>query len=80
LTWLLEWLIKVGVSVLKSAREVIQKSQDEIAEELGVTQGTVSGWERGAIPHRDRWIEVAKAYGISMKELLRSFAYGSRAA
>jgi len=34
-------------AVLRAARAYAQLSQDEVAEALGVSSGTVSAWERG---------------------------------
>jgi transcriptional regulator with XRE-family HTH domain len=47
------------------ARKKLKKQQQDIADELGVSQATVSRWEfEGVVPHRSRWARVAKAYGV----------------
>ena len=46
-------------------------SQEELADQLGVSRQAVSKWERGeASPDTDNLIELARIYGISLDELL----------
>lgn len=46
-------------------------SQEQLAQELGISRQAVSKWERAeASPDTDNLIELAKLYGISLDELL----------
>ena len=46
-------------------------SQEELADQLGVSRQAVSKWERGeASPDTDNLIELARIYGMSLDELL----------
>ncbi len=46
-------------------------SQEELADQLGVSRQAVSKWERGeASPDTDNLIELSRIYGISLDELL----------
>ncbi len=46
-------------------------SQEELADQLGVSRQAISKWERGeASPDTDNLIELARIYGISLDELL----------
>lgn len=48
-------------------------SQEELADRLGVSRQAVSKWERAAAsPDTDNLITLAKLYGISLDELLRT--------
>lgn len=46
-------------------------SQEELADQLGVSRQAISKWERGeASPDTDNLIELARIYNISLDELL----------
>ena len=46
-------------------------TQEEIAQELGVSRQTISNWENGtAQPTIDKAIELARLYGVSIDELV----------
>lgn len=45
-------------------------SQRRAAQELAVDVGTVSGWERGAVPSAASLAAIATAYGIPGDELI----------
>lgn len=50
---------------LKAARAKSNRSQAKVATELGVTQATISGWERGlVVPPAHRVPEIERVYGI----------------
>lgn len=56
---------------LKRARKRLDKRQQDIADELGVAQGTVASWETGdSVPSTSKILDVAQAYGISPLNLL----------
>jgi transcriptional regulator with XRE-family HTH domain len=52
---------------LRKARKLQKKTQEVIAGEIGVEQGTVSKWEAGRMPSRDLWSKIARAYGVSVR-------------
>lgn len=57
--------------LLRRAREKLEKSQAEIAAEVGVKQPTVHEWETGdCFPSHARLPKVAKAYGVDKVKLL----------
>jgi transcriptional regulator with XRE-family HTH domain len=61
-------------SPLTLARERKGLNQSDIAEELDVTQATVSHWETGAAtPHPSQWKDIASVYEISMSKLFDFF-------
>lgn len=50
-----------------------RRSQDHVAPQWGVVQGTISSYERGVIPKSWRFLAMlAEREGISLNELLRS--------
>jgi len=58
------------VNRIKEHRERRLLTQDELADLLGVTSGTVSSWERGVAKPRLRMIRaLAKKLGVSSEEL-----------
>lgn len=53
--------------MLMELRKKAQLSQDEVAEQMGVTRQTVYRWERGsAIPATENLIYLSKLYGVPM--------------
>jgi transcriptional regulator with XRE-family HTH domain len=44
--------------------------QVQIAERIGVTKGTVTGWKQGTPPKPDTVIATAQAYGVDPVQLL----------
>ena len=60
----------VGVR-LKRAREVMGLSQEQVAENIGVTGHMVWFWEAGrSIPRADRLIRLATLYGVTVDSVL----------
>lgn len=56
---------------LKQTRLVKGISQKEVSISLGVTQGSLSGWESGRYnPSYDKLLQLAKIYGVSVDYLL----------
>lgn len=48
-------------------------SQDQLAEQVGVSQATISEWERGVVmPSKQE--ELAKALGVKVDELVHEMA------
>lgn len=60
-------------SLLRTARKRRNEKQEDIATRLGVTQPTVSNWERGAMPHPSMWAAIAEAYGLSLAAVTRLY-------
>ena len=59
--------------VLKAHRMRCQMTQEFVAESLGVSRQAVSKWETGtADPSTSNLLALAKLFGISAEELLRS--------
>ena len=59
--------------VLKEHRVRCKMTQEFVAERLGVSDKAVSKWERGtADPSTSNLLALAKLFGISAEELLRS--------
>lgn len=56
---------------LKAARKRRNKTQQQIADELGCKQPTIADWESGRVLPKTREIRaVARAYGITPMQLL----------
>ena len=48
-------------------------SQDELSKSTGVPQSTLAYWEKtGQLTGRDTIIKLAKAFGVTVEELLRA--------
>lgn len=54
----------------KQQREAIGKKQEQIAEELGTAQSTVSGWENGQPPKVKMAQAIADAYGVTARKVI----------
>ena len=60
---------------LKENRVRCQMTQEFVAEHLGVSRQAVSKWENGTSdPSTSNLLALAKLYGISAEELLKSVA------
>ena len=58
---------------LQTLRRQNGLSQQQLAEQLGVSRQAVSKWETGAAdPSTANLLALAKLYGVSPEELLRS--------
>lgn len=51
-------------------RKKLGLTQPEFADRVGVSQGTVSRWEKGAAPSHQHLLEMAKLEGVSLDEFL----------
>ena len=59
--------------ILKEHRQRCQMTQEFVAEHLGVSRQAVSKWENGTSdPSTSNLLALAKLYGISAEELLKS--------
>lgn len=58
-------------ALLKARRESLDKTQAEVAAEVGVTQAAVSSWESGeTVPDSSRVRDVARAYDVTVDDVL----------
>lgn len=65
--------------VLKENRLRCKMTQEFVSETLGVSRQAVSKWENGTSdPSTSNLIALAKLYGVSSEELLKSTDAGSR--
>lgn len=56
--------------LLAEARKAAGKSQEKVAEEVGVDRTSVSNWERGeSTPYPDQRAAYAEALGVTLSEL-----------
>lgn len=63
--------IRVGFGMRLAAARGLKPTQQEVADRLGVTKGTVSAWEKGrGLPDALRLRQLAKLYGVSADSLL----------
>lgn len=57
---------------LRIRRKELQLTQDQVAEELGITRQTMSNWENGkSYPDIERIIRLSEIYALSLDELLK---------
>lgn len=62
--------IKIG-TFLKTLRKEKNLTQDQLAEQLGVSNRTVSRWETGTnMPDISLLLEIAELYGVTIPELI----------
>ena len=62
--------IKIG-AFLKALRKEKNLTQEQAAEQLGVSNRTVSRWETGTnMPDISLLVEIAELYGVSIPELI----------
>ena len=55
---------------LVQMRKVLQLTQEDIAEKLGVTRQSVAKWEAGeSIPDLDKCKQLADSFGVSLDDL-----------
>lgn len=62
--------IQIGRQI-KAFRALRAWSQDELAEHAGLTQTQVSALERGKSQHIGNLEAVAKAFGLSVSEMIK---------
>jgi DNA-binding XRE family transcriptional regulator len=61
---------------LKAQRLRCKMTQEFVADALGVSRQAVSKWETGAVdPSTSNLLALAKLYGMSAEELLKSVAH-----
>ena len=64
----------VDFSRLKRFRTQSGRTQEELAEKLGVSRQAVAKWERGeSVPDIDCCMKLAEIYGVTVDILVRSF-------
>lgn len=59
-------------NIIKARREELGLTEQQLADRVGVSRGSVQHWERknGTAPSRKRQAQVAEALGISVAELI----------
>jgi len=57
-------------SKIATFRRIKGWNQTEFGERLGVTQGTVSRWEKGAKPEPEMLVAIARELGLSVEQLV----------
>jgi transcriptional regulator with XRE-family HTH domain len=58
---------------LKQKRTSLKLTQDEVAEQLGITRQTISNWENGrSYPDIERMVHLSEIYQLSLDELLKN--------
>ncbi|MCR4649368.1 MAG: helix-turn-helix domain-containing protein [Lachnospiraceae bacterium] len=63
-------LVKTG-AFLKELRKEKNITQEQLAEEMGVSRRTVSRWETGTnMPDMDILIDISDFYGVDLREIL----------
>lgn len=55
---------------IRNLRLQLGLNQTELAERLGVTQASVSRWEKGSVPDGPRLAQLADLAGVSIKDLI----------
>lgn len=57
---------------IQALRRSMRLNQVEFGEKFGVTQGTVSRWEKGSIPQGTELAALANAAGVTLQEFLNA--------
>ena len=56
---------------IKDLREAKGLTQEQVAQRLGVTQGTIAHWESGArTPTLSNMVKIADVLGVSLDEAM----------
>lgn len=64
-------MAKAPHELMRAARERADKTQAQIADELGVTQPLIAKWEKGdGLPKTEDVRRVARAYGLKPEQIL----------
>ena len=64
-----------GEITLKLLRQRKKISGERLAREVGVSYGSVLGWESGAVPSLENAIAIARALNVSLTELCLSLGF-----
>ena len=63
--------IAIVSAYLKTCRKVVNLTQADVAEKMGVTPQAISKWERGeSLPDISLLTDLAKLYGVSVENIL----------
>lgn len=66
---------KLEVPTLRSYRDSLNISREELSKRLDISARTIEDWERGRkLPRLDNALLLAKELGLSMKQLCRSMS------
>lgn len=59
------------MEIIKILRESLGMTQEQLAKQVGVTQGAVAQWENGLThPAFDKLLTVASVLGVTVDELI----------
>ena len=62
-----------GKTALKLLREIAEKTQGDVAQDVGVSSRNVRDWEnKGSMPSLDKAALLARSLGVSFKVLCRA--------
>jgi len=61
-------MAQIIASNIRALRVAHDETQDEFAERVGVSQGTVARWERGSKPKYDAMNRLAELAGVTVQE------------
>lgn len=50
----------------------INKKPNSVAEELGISSGTVTGWKKGATPSTEKLEKIASFFSVTINDLLNN--------
>lgn len=50
----------------------INKKPNSVAEELGISSGTVTGWKKGVTPSTEKLEKIASFFGVTIGDLLNN--------
>jgi len=62
-----------GDNKLRAYREMVGKTQLQVAIDVGVNPQAVGKWEQGVIPHLDKAVLLAQSLEITMEQLCVAF-------
>lgn len=62
---------------IRNLRLSLGLNQTELAEKLGVTQASVSRWEKGSMPESDKLVQLAEMAGESVRSFIDDTGFGA---
>jgi len=65
----------LGIGIRAARKRAGARTQADLGDRVGVTQGTVSRWELGELPDLDQLVAIENALGLARGELLVAAGY-----